>query len=61
MNDDHEPDAAAEAFEGVRGELALLRRAVARDDLVLAGRSLLAAGAVEKVTSAPRASRPRCR
>lgn len=30
MNDDHEPDAAAEAFEGVRGELALLRRAVER-------------------------------
>ncbi|MGR6331386.1 DUF6118 family protein [Sphingomonas sp. XXL09] len=25
---DHEPDAAAEAFEGVRGELALLRRAI---------------------------------
>ena len=34
--DDHEQDAAAEAFEGVRGELALLRRAIegiaARDD-----------------------------
>jgi len=30
MGDDHEPDAAAEAFEGVRGELALLRRAVER-------------------------------
>ena len=34
--DDHERDAAAEAFEGVRGELALLRRAIegiaARDD-----------------------------
>ena len=30
MSDDHEPDAAAEAFEGVRGELALLRRAVER-------------------------------
>ncbi|MET3439047.1 DUF6118 family protein [Sphingomonas sp. 1185] len=30
MNDDHEPDAAAEAFEGVRGELALLRRAIER-------------------------------
>lgn len=33
---DHEQDAAAEAFEGVRGELALLRRAIegiaARDD-----------------------------
>jgi hypothetical protein len=29
-DDDHEPDAAAEAFEGVRGELALLRRAVER-------------------------------
>ncbi|GAA0659712.1 hypothetical protein FHT00_003584 [Sphingomonas insulae] len=35
-DDDHEPDAAAEAFEGLRGELALLRRAIegiaARDD-----------------------------
>ena len=34
--DDHERDAAAEAFEGVRGELALLRRAIegiaARED-----------------------------
>ncbi|GGB43079.1 hypothetical protein GCM10011380_35690 [Sphingomonas metalli] len=34
--EDHERDAAAEAFEGVRGELALLRRAIegiaARDD-----------------------------
>jgi hypothetical protein len=30
MSDDHEPDAAAEAFERVRGELALLRRAVER-------------------------------
>ena len=30
MGDDQEPDAAAEAFEGVRGELALLRRAVER-------------------------------
>ncbi|WP_205411715.1 DUF6118 family protein [Sphingomonas carotinifaciens] len=34
--DDHDHDAAAEAFEGVRGELALLRRAIegiaARDD-----------------------------
>jgi hypothetical protein len=34
--DDHERDSAAEAFEGVRGELALLRRAIegiaARDD-----------------------------
>ncbi len=30
MGDDYEPDAAAEAFEGVRGELALLRRAVER-------------------------------
>lgn len=30
MSDDHESDAAAEAFEGVRGELALLRRAVER-------------------------------
>ena len=34
--DDHERDAAAEAFEGVRGELALLRRAIegiaVRDD-----------------------------
>ena len=30
MGDDHELDAAAEAFEGVRGELALLRRAVER-------------------------------
>lgn len=29
-DDDQEPDAAAEAFEGVRGELALLRRAVER-------------------------------
>jgi hypothetical protein len=29
-DDDHEPDAAAQAFEGVRGELALLRRAVER-------------------------------
>jgi len=29
-DDDHEPDAAAEAFDGVRGELALLRRAVER-------------------------------
>ena len=29
-DDDHEPDTAAEAFEGVRGELALLRRAVER-------------------------------
>jgi hypothetical protein len=29
-DDDHELDAAAEAFEGVRGELALLRRAVER-------------------------------
>ena len=28
MSDDYEPDAAAEAFEGVRGELALVRRAV---------------------------------
>ncbi len=27
-DDDHEPDAAAEAFEAMRGELALLRRAV---------------------------------
>ena len=35
-DEDHERDAAAEAFEGVRGELALLRRAIegiaARDD-----------------------------
>lgn len=35
-DDDHEPDAATQAFEGVRGELALLRRAIegmaARDD-----------------------------
>jgi hypothetical protein len=30
MDDDHELDAAAEAFEGVRGELALMRRAVER-------------------------------
>lgn len=30
MSDDHELDAAAEAFEGVRGELALMRRAVER-------------------------------
>ena len=30
MGDDHELDAAAEAFEGVRGELALMRRAVER-------------------------------
>lgn len=30
MSDEHEPDAAAEAFEGVRGELALLRRAIER-------------------------------
>lgn len=29
-DDDHEPDAAVEAFENVRGELALLRRAVER-------------------------------
>jgi len=30
MSDDHEPDAAAEVFEQVRGEMALMRRAVER-------------------------------
>lgn len=29
-NDDHEPDAAVEAFEQIRGEMALMRRAVER-------------------------------